>query len=526
MRTFRTVLEQRIWERRLTLEEFAEYAEQFAREHGEPGTIGVRHLQRLVAGQRRPGEPLGRVQPVTARLLERIFGVSVEELLSEPFVAEAAGEVVPAEPPARAEVDLAVVLDWLDDRVGWTAGISRSKVRSHLAKLGSDGALLDHRARRARIGRKRLTSVLADYYGTSAGTHGLYAARCGGSEITTSILTRRTWLDLGVPLTPEHDRLTLVDGEPHPRAALGDVGAMAAVARLAESAALGVRVANLPLYRLLSVDLGPTIDGTVGMVPFAEYALTVDLLEREVTEALGEGKWRSRLPLRDKYLPDLRAVLDLPGRVCAGGVLALCAIARPRDQFRDAPDFAVLVQERSGHVLNGTGRLAVIPKGFHQPLTDFRADARVGATLLRELEEELFGRSDVDTTAHSGRAASPMHLGRLSEPMRWLLEEPGRLRTECTGFGLNLVSGNYEFAGLIVIDDEDFWRRYGGQVEANWEAAGLQLYSSLDSELITELVSRESWSNEGLFALLQGLRRLRELGDDRVRLPLVEHSGL
>lgn len=433
MRTFRTVLEQRIWERRLTLEEFAEYAEQFAREHGEPGTIGVRHLQRLVAGRRRPGEPLGRVQPVTARLLERIFGVSVEELLSEPSVVEAAGEVV-AKPPARAELDLAVVLDWLDDRVGWATGISRSKVRLHLAKLG-EGALLDHRARRARVGRKQLTSALADYYGTSAGSHGLYAARCGGSEVVTSILTRRSWLDLGLPLTPEHDRLTLVDGAPLPRTALGDVEAMAAVAQLAESAALGVRVANLPLYRLLSIDLGTAIDGTVGMAPFAEYALTADLLEREATDALGTGTWGSGLPLRDKYLPDLRAVLDLPGRVCAGGVLALCAIARPRDQFRDAPDYALLVQERSGHVLNATARLAVIPKGFHQPLTDSRADARVGATLLRELEEELFGRGDLDTTAHSGRAALPMAPGRLSEPMRWLSEEPGRLLRRGTAAG-------------------------------------------------------------------------------------------
>ncbi|MCA1604011.1 MAG: hypothetical protein LC775_00660 [Acidobacteria bacterium] len=90
---------------------------------------------------------------------------------------------------------------------------------------------------------------------------------------------------------------------------------------------------------------------------------------------------------------------------------------------------------------------------------------------------------------------------------------------ECTGFGLNLVSGNYEFASLIVIEDEEFWTRYGGQVEANWESAGLQLYSSLDYRLISELITDESWSNEGLFALLQGLRRLRELGGDRVNLP-------
>lgn len=84
MRQFRTVLEQKIRERRQTLEEFAEYAENFAREHKEPGTLGVRHLQRLVAGHGPKGRPLGPVRPATARLLEHIFSLSIDELLSAP----------------------------------------------------------------------------------------------------------------------------------------------------------------------------------------------------------------------------------------------------------------------------------------------------------------------------------------------------------------------------------------------------------------------------------------------------------
>jgi hypothetical protein len=108
--------------------------------------------------------------------------------------------------------------------------------------------------------------------------------------------------------------------------------------------------------------------------------------------------------------------------------------------------------------------------------------------------------------------------------MRWLTE-PGRMRLECTGFGFNLVSGNYEFASLVVIEDEEFWPRFGGAVEANWEAAGLRQYSTLDDDLITELISDETWSNEGLFAFLQGLRRLAEIDGDRVRIPAVELGG-
>jgi hypothetical protein len=59
---------------------------------------------------------------------------------------------------------------------------------------------------------------------------------------------------------------------------------------------------------------------------------------------------------------------------------------------------------------------------------------------------------EIDNTANGQHAANLMHPSRLSEPMRWLLtENPAALRVECTGFGLNLVSGNYEFACLVVV---------------------------------------------------------------------------
>jgi tetratricopeptide (TPR) repeat protein len=80
----RTVLEQKIRERRQTLEEFVDYVEAFRRDHNETGTLGLRHLERLVSGHCGDGKPLGPVRPATARLLERIFNVSVGELLAPP----------------------------------------------------------------------------------------------------------------------------------------------------------------------------------------------------------------------------------------------------------------------------------------------------------------------------------------------------------------------------------------------------------------------------------------------------------
>ncbi|MEV7041142.1 hypothetical protein [Amycolatopsis sp. NPDC051061] len=83
----RTALEQKIRERRQTLAEFAHAAEEFARSFGEPGTLSERHLKRLVAGSRPDGSPVGRPRPATARLLERMLGLTIDELLARPDTA-------------------------------------------------------------------------------------------------------------------------------------------------------------------------------------------------------------------------------------------------------------------------------------------------------------------------------------------------------------------------------------------------------------------------------------------------------
>lgn len=41
------------------------------------------------------------------------------------------------------------------------------------------------------------------------------------------------------------------------------------------------------------------------------------------------------------------------------------------------------------------------------------------------MEEELFGRADIDNTVTEQRSIDPMHPSRLSEPMRWLTTVAG-----------------------------------------------------------------------------------------------------
>jgi hypothetical protein len=429
-----------------------------------------------------------------------------------------------AERRLRNDPYIHAALDWLDRSAGWAPGASRDLVTSRLARLNA-GDLRDRGSRRRRVNQHHIAHALADYYHEPLATHGRYLARYDRTrEVATSVLTCPDWLDLDCPLLGENDRLTLADAGPSESTSLDERAADHAAQRLVETLALGTRLVDTPLYQLLTIEARKgQIVGEVGVTPFVHYALTMNLLEGELidTIAAGTAVRHGGLPLRDRYLPDAESVLDISGRLCAGGVLALCAIARPRGLHGRA-DYLLIVQKRSGHVLNAAHTLAVIPKGFHEPLSDYRSDAQVGSTLMREMEEELFGRDDVDNTVTDQRCLDPMHPSRLSGPMRWLTETPRALRMECTGFGLNLVSGNYEFASLIVVDDEEFWPRYGGHIEANWESSTLRRYSSLDSSLLTELIGEVAWSNEGLFALLQGLRRLSRIGGRRVNLPAID----
>lgn len=117
-----------------------------------------------------------------------------------------------------------------------------------------------------------------------------------------------------------------------------------------------------------------------------------------------------------------------------------------------------------------------------------------------------------------------MRPDQLSEPMRWLADRrhDDVWRMECTAFGINAVSGNFECASLIVISDESWWDLYGGYIEANWEVEGLRRYSSRAPGTLESLIADSRWNNEGLFAFIEGIRRLAQLNDGRIELPEIE----
>jgi hypothetical protein len=160
----------------------------------------------------------------------------------------------------------------------------------------------------------------------------------------TSVLTRPDWLDLSCRLTADHDRLKVSALTAASDVSLDADAADAAVLRLAETLVAGTRFADMPLYRLTAIDTAKgEIKGSLGITQFADYALTLDVLEGELCDALAVGvtPMPGALPLRDRYLPDVGTVLGVADRLCAGGALALCTFARPAGDPR-IPGHALL----------------------------------------------------------------------------------------------------------------------------------------------------------------------------------------
>jgi hypothetical protein len=70
---------------------------------------------------------------------------------------------------------------------------------------------------------------------------------------------------------------------------------------------------------------------------------------------------------------------------------------------------------------------------------------------------------------------------------------------------------------------DQWWGWFGNQIETNWEIERIRLYSSRDPAGLRELMVEPKWSNEGLFAFSEGLRRLVALDtSQRVAAPAIE----
>ena len=452
----------------------------------------------------------------------------------EELVAARADTIRPPSPPPVGRVlRTAEFVAWIADHSSASFQDTYDAVATLAHRLESESPAAHHAREheRANVSREQVATALASYYQPTLDGDGpgrLYRARVDATELVLSVLVESSWLGAAVQLGTPQEVFRFRPPSTVPAIPLTKAARQAAIARLAGVEVAQTVLMNNPLYRLLEVDIGPQrLAATVTLADFAGYALTSDLLESELVDAINtNGSARhGPTPLRDLYLPSTTAATASTS-ASASAAPPRCSRSPGRRAAARPADFVLLVQERSARVVNVAGKLAVIPKAFHQPISEPDDEADLVATLERELEEELLGRRDLELLApDSRRRADPLHELHRSEPMAWLAERQGSggYHAECTAFGINLVTGNYEFACLIVISDEDWWRQFGHLVEANWEASRVHRYSSRDTDGLATLAADPRWSNEGLFAFLEGLRRLAQLDTGgRVAAPTID----
>jgi hypothetical protein len=503
-------------ERRLTVQETLDVLQRRAEKMNERGyALSVRQFHRWLVGN---VSSLDGTRPANARVVEAEFGWPIDALLAvdqrprdRPKLRSQSTEV--------RELRTKEFISWVASHSAFSYEDAYGLVTDGANKIAAMSpvvrAVREHA--RSEVGRAEIAAAVAGYYSESAG---FYGAWVGQRLVRLSVLTDTDWVGLAVRLGGDAESCPPASSSGDSLIRLDDGQARSALDRLAAAEVSDTVMMNNPLYRLSRLDIGAShLAAQFECADFATYALTADLLETELHDLTREearNPGATATPLRDAWLPTVNAGLAFASRVCVGGPVCLVAIAEG-DQYQ------LLVQERSTQVLNVTGTLAVIPKAFHQPTVDAYGETRISTTIERELEEELLGRADLEQlSADDMRRAAPLHPSNASAPMTWLRAHPDSWRIECTGFGINMVTGNYEFSCLVVIDDPTWWTSYAHLLEANWEARRLHRYSSLDSDGIMHLIGDSRWSNEGLFAFIEGLRRLAELGSSRVRVPAIE----
>ncbi|MGC8628186.1 MAG: transcriptional regulator [Acidimicrobiales bacterium] len=513
-----TVLQKLIERHNLTREEVVKRLKARASKMKEATfTVSTRQLDRWCAGQVKD-EP----RPVTRRVLEEEFGLPWDVLLGPAdrvSLFDRAPYVAKRERPLNAKL-----VSFLAGSAGATFEATyelvAAAVEAREALPAVTRAAREHEGRA--LARGTVAEALQHYYGAPGAPWYRATVKASKGEVLALNLSVRSgpaWTGLSVPLDQGHEQTRLdrsVDDalvvKIPPEAFVLGVDRLAAV-----EAGESVLVDN-PLFRLLQADVDEHhIDLTFGLTTFKAYALGVDLLAAELLGSLARssGGPPGELLLREHYLPTVDSALAFGDRTCAGGPVCLLAIAREED-------YLIVVQERSGKVLNAAGRLAVVPKAFHQPLTE-EDETRISATVNRELEEELLGRLELDQISpEARRRLLPGHASALSEPMRSLFEQPGTYQLFCTAFGINLLSGNYEVACLALIEDPAWGASYSQALQANWEVGGTRCYSSLDTDGLFGVISDPRWSDEGLFAFIEGLRLLAKHAPDKVKLPSIE----
>jgi len=392
------------------------------------------------------------------------------------------------------------------------------------------------------------TGPLQIYYqDTDLRAHNLfrYSFSINDRHIFTDIATSKSWLSIAIPIRSKGDgQFTLLESSHNPWYSVpaNEVELLAKKVR-----ARGIRFENRPIYSLRSFVPGQKQIASFSVGQYADYKIEMGGLEDETNRAAAEiaripnvhrDQLRSIMPLREKLLPTSKTVAQFPNRLCAGGTNILLAFRTPN---RD--DYMFFIKQRSASVSSGRLVQSLIPSGMHQPSTWFvtREETSIGATVYREMDEELFGGDEPNP---DDKGIQPLQFMSLPH-IAWFRENPKAFTLEIVSFGLNLVDGTFEFGVLLAIHDPSYWAKCADQestddwrLKPNFEVirdiegdfythdtkrlaafkTQAPFFTNDTSRLVSVMTGRQC-ADVSLIALIEGLRRLHTLQPGRVKLP-------
>lgn len=362
-----------------------------------------------------------------------------------------------------------------------------------------------------------LTSFLMHYYAESSRSDlGPYSIQVQKNHIRTPIFVKPSDLRLTMPLDQiQFDQAT--ETSP-PSLQIQDSLKDRILKYAVRLRRMGILIENRPLFRLVEEDL-KNRRILFYESEFFNYRFSSGLLQDELNDVIfafgGDlnnfEKSRSHFPLRDQMLPNLNRLQNLQDRICAGGVGVVFALKK-------GDHYEIQLQVRGKGVSDGRRFLAVVPKAFHGGFNE----AALKSTVFRELYKELFeGKRRYTPDRHGAHD----YYYDLCEGVEWFEQFEGnkdKYWLDVVAFGLNAVSGNYDFGILLVVEDPNYRKDFRSKMFPNWEADRLCPISTTNEKQIQDVLANKRWAPESLYHFVQGLLHLKKLRPKAVKLPPIK----
>jgi hypothetical protein len=383
--------------------------------------------------------------------------------------------------------------------------------------------------KRAEIfGRNLHSALLSKYYDAGAlAKYGLsqYGCSLDGKQFPTVVVTRQDWVGLQVELDGKNDQYELdktvrsVERVPEKEA-------------LAITAQIGAEKRNVwdaPLFRFLNLQLQRSrLKLTLGLSQFFDFLFSLGALEDELVQALIDydlsvddvlQNRTTALPLRNNFLPDAEAILNIQNRLCIGGAYVLLAFARPHP----LNDYVFLAKKRSAEVATGRDMITLMPMGYHQPTKAATATSEVSLwnSVLREISEEIFGNEEADRPPNRPLAGWDPE----NDPaVAWFNKNKGHFVCQIVAAGFDLLQGNFNVGILLAVQDLSYLKHFSSSMQLNWEQndEDTQPMSTKDTSRLGDALTDSRWNGMSRMTLLEGLKRLKVLDASRVRLPKMQ----